>query len=153
MQQPFAKAGKGGAGCYGISKSALEEIGEFPMIIGDDIWIHTRFSDEQKQLVEASSTGELVFSTVRPPRTAWLQVQVESRRMIGNAQVKRDHPSPYFASVNKGGGFLGSLRSGASPVDLLVFYCVKAMVRIMTKLKGQEDRREIWTRDLSTRQG
>ncbi|MFU7527433.1 glycosyltransferase [Qipengyuania sp. ASV99] len=152
MQQPFAKAGKGGAGCYGLSQAALEAVGEFPQIIGDDIWIHTRFPDEQKRMVAQDELGRPVFSIVRPPRTAWQQIKVEARRMIGNAEVKRNYPSPYVSLANKGGGVLGSLRSGASPIDLLVFYAIKMMVRIETRLAKSRGSGVEWTRDLTSRQ-
>ena len=152
MKQPYAKAGKGGAGCYGLSQDALAAVSEFPDIIGDDIWIHTRFPDQQKRLVTRDSDGSAVFSTVRPPATALQQVKVEARRMIGNADVKLNHPSPYFILANKDGGLLGSLRSGASPVDLMVFYAVKVLVRIELRLSTLRGSASNWTRDLSSRQ-
>lgn len=151
MLQPFAKAGKGGAGCYGLSQAALETVGEFPDIIGDDIWIHTRFPDEQKRMVAQDEFGQPVFSIVRPPCTAWQQIKVEARRMAGNAEVKRNHPSPYVSLANRGGGVLGSLRSGASPINLLVFYAIKIMVRIETRLAKSRGSGQEWTRDLTSR--
>ncbi|MEM7780759.1 MAG: glycosyltransferase [Pseudomonadota bacterium] len=151
MKQPFAKSGKGGAGCYGLSRAALEQVGEFPEIIGDDIWIHTRFSDDVKRVVDTDHEGRPVFSIVRPPATAWQQVKVEARRMHGNAIVRRDHPSPYFAKKGQGG--LGAvLRSGASPEEAIVFCGVKALVRIEAKLSEWRGNSAKWTRDLSSRQ-
>lgn len=152
LKQPFAKSGKGGAGCYGLSQTALENIGEFPPIIGDDIWIHTRFPDEQKRLVSEDASGEPVYSIVRPPSTAWQQVKVEARRMRGNAEVRRDYPSPYLHLAGKGGGLKGSLRSGASLAELAVFYGVKTMVRIKTKLDYWQGGGAVWTKDASSRQ-
>lgn len=152
MRQPFARAGKGGAGCYGLSKDALAAVQEFPDIIGDDIWIHTRFPDAEKRLIAQDSNGYPVFSVVRPPATALQQVRVEARRMIGNADVKREHPSPYFALTNKDGGLLGSLRSGTSPINLMVFYAVKILVRIEMRLSKWRGDSAAWTRDLTSRQ-
>lgn len=151
MKQPFAKAGKGGAGCYGLSKQALETIGEFPDIIGDDIWIHTRFPDEQKRYVRENKRGEAVYSVVRPPGTAWDQVKVEVRRMFGNAQVKRDHPSPYFGDANPNGGLRGLLASRAAPFDLLVFSLVKFLVRCGIRVQAWRGNENSWTRDQSSR--
>lgn len=151
MKQPFAKAGKGGAGCYGLSQQALEAIGEFPAIIGDDIWIHTRFPDEQKRYIRENMRGEAVYSVVRPPGTAWDQVKVEIRRMFGNAQVKRDHPSPYFGDANPGGGLRGLLGSGAAPFDLLVFLLVKFLVRCGIRVQAWRGHENSWIRDQSSR--
>lgn len=152
MKQPFAKAGKGGAGCYGLSQAGLESVGRFPDIIGDDIWIHTRFPDSAKRYVSRDAEGRPVYSVVRPPATAWGQVKVEVRRMFGNAEVRRRFPSPYFRAANKGGGLLGSLKSGASAFDLLVFYCVKLLVRLEMKRKTWAGSQSAWTRDLSSRE-
>jgi glycosyltransferase involved in cell wall biosynthesis len=151
MKQPFAKAGKGGAGCYGLSKAALQQVGEFPPIIGDDIWIHTRFPDAQRRLVDRDAQGREVYSIVRPPSTALQQVKVEARRMRGNAEVKRNYSSPYVDSANRGGGIAGSLRSGASPLELAVFYGVKMLVRVEMRRSNLRSDSAGWTRDLSSR--
>lgn len=151
LKQPFAKSGKGGAGCYGLSQSALDSIGEFPPIIGDDIWIHTRFPDDQKRLVESDAEGNEVFSIVRPPKTLWQQVKVEARRIEGNAEVKRDFPSPYVDLARKGGGLLGALQSGTGPFNLTVFLAAKVLVRIDMRRKRLFGKQAEWTRDLSSR--
>ncbi|WP_252258968.1 glycosyltransferase [Erythrobacter aurantius] len=151
LKQPFAKSGKGGAGCYGLSQTALESIGEFPPIIGDDIWIHTRFPDEQKRLVQSDALGREVFSIVRPPKTLWQQVKVEARRIEGNADVKRDYPSAYVDIAREGGGLGGALKSGTGPFDLAVFLTAKVLVRIEMRRKRLFGKRTEWTRDLSSR--
>lgn len=152
LKQPYAKAGKGGAGCYGLSIEALDRAGPFPKIIGDDIWIHTRFPDNEKRLVTQNAAGQAVFSIVYPPRTAWQQIKVEARRRLGNIEVKRDHPSPHFASPAQGGGLSYALRSGASPLSLLVFYSMKALARVEARLSQLRGRGTTWTRDLTSRE-
>lgn len=150
--QPYAKAGKGGAGCYALSARALESVGEFPPIIGDDIWIHTRFPDHQKRYLAEDNTGEPVFSIVYPPRTAWEQIRVEARRQNGNAEVRHLYPSPYFANANNGGGLSAALRSGARPLDLLIFFAIKLSARLLARVNHKLGKGKAWTRDMSTRQ-
>lgn len=152
LRQPYAKAGKGGAGCYGLSQAAIETIGEFPRIIGDDIWIHTRFPDEQKRYVAKDRDGRPVASIVRPPSTALQQIRVEARRRNGNAEVQRDYPSPYFARSNHGGGVLASLKSGANPFDLFVFASMKLSARALAAWQRLRGQGQSWTRDTSSRQ-
>ena len=152
MKQPYAKSGKGGAGCYGLSREAIDLAGPFPKIIGDDIWIHTRFADEQKCMVAQNSAGDPVFSIVHPPRTARQQIKVEARRQIGNAEVKRDYPSPHFAALGQGGGWRKALSSGASPVHLTVFYGMKVFARIEARISQWRGRGSTWTRDLTSRE-
>jgi len=151
-RQPYAKAGKGGAGCYGLSAAALAEAGEFPPVIGDDIWIHTRFPDHQKRHISEDHAGNPVFSVVYPPWTARDQIKVEARRQIGNAEVRRLYPSPYFANASNGGGLSAALKSGTGPVDLVVFFAIKAAARALSRWNRQRGQGNAWTRDLSTRQ-
>ncbi|MEP0391111.1 MAG: glycosyltransferase family 2 protein [Erythrobacter sp.] len=152
MKQPYAKAGKGGAGCYCLSQHALKTVGEFPEIFGDDIWIHTRFADTQRRYVRKDRHGQDVYSVVRPPRTVRDQIRVEVRRAIGNAEVREKYPSRYLADVNSKGGVKGVLKSGASPLDLLVFIGVKFVVKLRARLQVRRSDRIIWARDNSTRE-
>lgn len=152
MKQPYARAGKGGAGCYGLSEAALKQVGKFPRIIGDDIWIHTRFPDAQKRFIESDASGAEVFSVVYPPNTAWQQIKVEARRQNGNAEVRKMYPSPYFANANHGGGFKAALTSGAGVIDLTIFFAIKFAARALARWKRARGKGAAWTRDLSTRQ-
>ncbi len=151
-RQPYAKAGKGGAGCYGLTAEALKTVGEFPPIIGDDIWIHTRFPDEQKRYITHDHKGDAVISTVYPPRTATEQVKVEARRQFGNAEVRELYPSPYFAGARNGGGLKAALKSGTAPFDLIVFFGVKFLSRALSRWNRSHSKGTTWTRDMSTRQ-
>ena len=151
-RQPYAKAGKGGAGVYGLSAAALEAVGAFPPIIGDDIWIHTRFPDEQKRYIAQDETGQKVFSVVYPPRTAREQIRVEARRRIGNAEVQNLYPSAYFANANNGGGWKAALTSGTGAFDLIVFLTIKIAARALAHWNRKRGKAAAWARDMSTRQ-
>lgn len=151
-RQPYARAGKGGAGCYGLSEAALAQVGEFPPIIGDDIWIHTRFPDEQKRFLSHDGNGRAVFSVVYPPRKAREQIRVEARRQVGNAEVRELYPSPYFANARNGGGLSAALRSGTNPLDLLIFFAIKFAARWRARQTRRRGNPSVWVRDMSTRQ-
>ena len=151
-RQPYARAGKGGAGCYALSAEALASVGEFPPIIGDYIWIHTRFPDSQKRFIAQDGAGRDVFSVVYPPRTAREQIRVEARRQNGNAEVRRQYPSPYFANANNGGGLSAALRSGTNPFDLAIFFMIKFAARALARWNRQRGKGQAWARDMSTRE-
>lgn len=151
-RQPYAKAGKGGAGCYGLSAAAISSVGAFPPIIADDIWIHTRFPDDQKRYLTDDGQGQPVFSVVYPPRTVREQIRVEARRQNGNAEVRRLYPSPYFANASNGGGLSAAFTSGARLSDLVIFFAIKFAARSLALWQRQRGRGGAWTRDLSTRQ-
>ncbi len=150
--QPYAKAGNGGAGCYGLSKEALHKVGKFPDIIADDFWIHTRFPDEQKRYVTNDGEGRPVTSIVYPPRTAREQIKVEARRQNGNAEARRLHPSPYLKQANHTGGLAAAIRSGTNPADLAIFFTVKLSARILARWNRMRGLGKAWSRDASTRQ-
>ena len=151
LRQPYARAGKGGAGCYGLSEEALAMVGEFPPVIGDDIWIHTRFPDDAKRHIANDSNERPVFSVVYPPRTVHEQVRVESRRQNGNAEVAQFYPSPYLTNASQGGGWLAALHSGTAPSDLVIFISIKAAARAFARWNRMRGRGPVWIRDESTR--
>lgn len=152
LRQPYARAGKGGAGCYGLSRAAFDVIGSFPDIIADDIWIHTRFPDEQKRYLQQDEQGNPVRTVVYPPRTAVEQIRVEARRQLGNAQVLALHPSAHNVMPGGPGGLGAALRNGASPFDLLCFFGIKLAARMFARWKHWRGSDHTWSRDLSSRQ-
>lgn len=151
LRQPYAKAGKGGAGCYGLSRAAHEIVGRFPPIIADDLWIHTRFPDTQKRHISYDVYGQEVFTIVHPPRTLREQVNVETRRYIGNQDLKADYPSPYLSDTVGEGGLKAAFASGASAFDLAIFLGVKLAARVNARHRRARGQGKLWTRDLSSR--
>lgn len=151
IRQPYAQAGAGGAGCYGLSRSALEQIGDFPDLIGDDIWIHSRFGKEQKRYIEEDGEGKPVFTVVRPPRTVWEQIKVEARRQRGTRQVLAREPSPHNLRSGASGGLMSAIRNSNSLFDFSAFFGIKLLARLLviwTKIIGRD---AIWSRDQSSR--
>ena len=147
-RQPYARAAKGGAGCYALSPEASARIGEFPDVIADDIWLHTRFDDAERKLVTHDSDGNPVFTTVFPPRTLTGQVRVEARRQIGTAQVAREHSARESATA---GGISTALNGGAKLQDVAVFAAIKLAGRLLARWRILRGRGGEWTRDGTTR--
>jgi glycosyltransferase involved in cell wall biosynthesis len=151
LRQPYATAGKGGAGCYGLSREGFATIGPFPPIIADDFWIHTRFSDAQKRYVTQDESGTPVFSIVHPPRTAMEQIRVEARRRIGNMEVHKSYPGPYLDEPGSQGGLRAAFSSGASLFDLTVFFTLKACAALLARWRLKRGQGAVWSRDLTSR--
>lgn len=152
MKQPYAVSGNGGAGCYGLSREGYDAIGDFPAIVGDDIWIHTRFSQGQKRYVTHDRSGRPVFTIVRPPRHAFEQVQVEARRQAGNAEVLRDQPGPHTIKMGGPGALRSAREAGVGWSDLGIFIAMKAAARLMARFRMARGRGGLWSRDQSSRQ-
>lgn len=151
LRQPFAREGKGGAGCYALAKAAAEKVGPFPDIIADDMWIHTRFPDEQRRIVTQDRHGNPVFTTVHPPRTALDQIRVEARRQIGNRQLWQTHPSPYPPEAGGKTGVIAAFRGGSGLTAVAVFFAMKLAARVLAKWDTMRGRSNVWSRDLSSR--
>jgi len=152
QKQPYARSGNGGAGCYALSCAASEHVGDFPDIIGDDIWIHTRFPEDQKRYVSSDGEGSPVFTVVYPPRTALEQIRVEARRQIGNAEVLRLHPGPHDLRSGGAGAVRTAFQSGSSPLDIATFFSMKFCARLLAKWNRSRGRGSVWSRDHSSRQ-
>jgi glycosyltransferase involved in cell wall biosynthesis len=151
-RQPYAHSGNGGAGCYALSRDALETIGAFPATIGDDIWIHTRFAPEQKRYVVKDGHGKPVFTTVYPPRNALEQIKVEARRQLGNAQVLRDFPSPFAFKLGGRNGLQAALKGDAKALDVAIFFVMKFCARGLAVIQKLSGRSAVWSRDQTSRQ-
>ena len=152
QRQPYAREGKGGAGCYALSQAALEKLGTFPNIIADDAWVHSRFPDEQKRLVSEDESGRPVFTKVHPPRTALEQIRIEARRRIGNVQLRTQHPGSHPIQSGGSGGVVSALRGGASLPDVAVFFAMKFAARLVARWRLMRGQTRVWTRDESSRQ-
>lgn len=147
-RQPYARAARGGAGCYALSPEASARIGAFPDLIADDIWLHTRFDDAERKLVAQDGDGNPVFTTVFPPRTVAGLIQVEARRQIGTAQVARDHPARESATA---GGISAAINGGANLQNVAVFATIKLAGRLLARWRILRGRGGEWTRDGTTR--
>lgn len=152
LRQPFAKEGKGGAGCYGLSKDALGSIGPFPDIIADDTWIHTRFSDDQRRDLQKGPHEGSLSTRVHPPRTLLDLIKVEGRKQIGNRELHREYPPRFPIHSNSKGGIMTALQSGASVPDLAVFAGVKLAAKLVACWRIARGRTRSWARDASSRE-
>lgn len=152
MTQPYVKRAMVGSGCFGLSSQAYERIGDFPKITGDDIWVHSRFAENERRSLSHDSEGRPVHFVVSPPRRAIDQIRVETRRRLGNEQVMRDHPSPHYAGSNRPGDLRDALREGASIVDVAIYLSIKAIVRLRVQQAKGKQKDIVWERDLSARE-
>ena len=148
---PYARSGYGGAGCYALSQAALEQVGKFPPIIGDDIWIHTRFARDQKRFVAQDNRGKPVYSIVRPPGRAIEQIRIEARRQNGNAEVLRRYPSPHNLKPGGAGAVRSAVAAGARLFDMAVYFSMKIAARLLAKWLRWRGEGTVWQRDQSSR--
>lgn len=152
LTQPYVNRNMVGSGCYGLSRSAFEEIGPFPSIIGDDIWVHSRFREDQRRNVQCDDAGKPVYFTVSPPTTATDQIRVETRRRLGNLELRQQFPSPYYAGSNSAGDLPSALSKGASAIDIGVYLGIKSLARVRSQIAWRRSKTIVWERDEAARQ-
>jgi glycosyltransferase involved in cell wall biosynthesis len=152
LTQPYVKRAMVGSGCFGISREAYDRIGDFPEITGDDIWVHSRFSEQERRNVNRDRDGNPVFFLVSPPRRVTDQIRVEARRRLGNREMLRLHPSPHHAYSNTAGDLGTALKDGASIGDVATYLAIKTIVRLRTAWLGRQSKGIKWERDLSARE-
>lgn len=152
IRQPYVTDRLVGSGLYGVSREGLDEIGEFPPIFGDDIWLKTRFSYAERRNVAKDRDGKPICFTVSPPRTLRDLVRVEARRRVGDDEVRHLFPSPQSGRTTSPASLTASLGKGVSIIDLAVYLAVKALAQGLHRWSRLCGRGTIWTRDLSARE-
>ncbi len=150
--QPYVTNKMVGSGCYGLSREASERIGPFPIIIGDDIWVHSRFSEDERRNVSRDEDGREVFFVVSPPRTATDQIRVETRRRLGNQELLRLHPSPHYSGSNKATDLPRALKNGASVLDIVIYLGIKVLARLRIEIVKRRRKTIVWERDTAARE-
>ncbi|MEM7703259.1 MAG: glycosyltransferase family 2 protein [Pseudomonadota bacterium] len=153
---PYATDRLVGSGCFGLSRAALETIGDFPEIIGDDIWIRAQFDRSQRRSIGKDEKGKPVFFLVSPPRTLGDQIRVESRRRIGNRQADAAIAGQVDKTNQRGAhsanDLLGARAKGASWFDLGVYCATKLAVMGRVKWSVWTGSQHRWERDLAARE-
>lgn len=156
MKLPYITDRLVGSGCFGLSQAALERLGEFPEIVGDDIYIRSIFSYEERRNVSEDDDGAPVSSTVSPPRTLGDQIRVEARRRTGNEQVDQLLAKNQQAINHRGGNGLGNVlntrKLGASWFDIMTYLAAKSAVIFRVKYAALRGRKPKWERDFAARE-
>jgi glycosyltransferase involved in cell wall biosynthesis len=152
LTQPYVRRAMVGSGCFGLSEEGYTQIGDFPPITGDDIWVHSRFTESERRSVAHDRDGKPVWFTVSPPRRIIDQIRVETRRRLGNEQVLRLYPAANFNGSNAVGDLRTALTEGASIIDLGVYLAVKFITRLRAGLARRRSATITWERDLSARE-
>lgn len=153
MSQPYVTDNLIGGGVYGLSAQGLARLGTFPPVIGDDVFVRTRFSSAERRSVERDAEGRPVFVTVVPPRTLLDQIRVEARRRAGSDQVRKHHPGMQEGRINRPSDLGRALEAGATLADITVYLAMKAAARALGWWRRLRGRSLAWTRDDSSRHG
>ena len=152
LTQPYVTQAMVGSGCFGLSKAGYAQIGDFPPITGDDVWVYSRFNASERRSVSHDGDGVPVWFTVSPPRRIVDQIRVETRRRLGNEQLLALYPAPHFTGSNSAGDLRAALRGGATVMDVGIYLTVKLITRLRARWAKRRSKAIVWERDLAARE-
>ncbi len=152
LSQPYATDAIVGSGCFGLSEAAYRRIGDFPDIIGDDIWVHSQFERAERRSVCQDLAGRPVKFVVSPPRRVVDQIRVETRRRRGNEQLRSAFPGLNYAGSNRPGDLRDALKAGATLADIAIYLAVKAAAGVRASLADLSGKTIVWERDTRARE-
>jgi hypothetical protein len=134
-----------GRGVLAVTRAGHARIGQRPDVLGDDLYLHHVFADDERVIVSGAT------AVVVAPRTARALVRRRARAAAGNAELG-----------NARGGTTDTTRTSAREVlsmplshptltvDVAVFVAITALARLRARrLLGAGDR--TWMRDDTSR--
>ena len=154
MSQPYVTDNLIGGGVYGLSRAGAERIGPFPQVIGDDVWVRTRFAGHERRNVTQDETGHAVCVRVSVPRRWSDQIRVEARRRSGSEQVRRLYPGTGGSGrINSPADLRKARAAGATMTDIYIYLAMKAAARLLWRWNRLRGKAHTWTRDERSRLG
>lgn len=142
---PGVASGLYGRGVVGVAAEGAARTGERPEVLGDDLWLHARFADQERRVVDGA------FAEIHPPRTAADLLRRRVRAVQGNTQLHRSAGGdgaghlPRSTSVADVAGIVRSDPRRAP--DAVVFVLVAVAAGVLGRLR----RRTSWLRDEGSR--
>lgn len=141
---PAASNGLFGRGVIGVSAEGYARIGDRPDLMGDDLFLHSLFSESERRVVTAAT------SVVFAPRTVGDLLRRRVRATRGNAEFRRLYPALLESSAPSPWRELGVLleRRPALLPHVAVFILVTMASRLLSRRQAHRD---VWLRDESSR--
>jgi glycosyltransferase involved in cell wall biosynthesis len=128
-----------GAGVYALSAAGRKRFGEFPDVVGDDLWVDSLFERHEIAIVP---TGEV---TVRTPRTSRAMLRVLRRTYNGNAQLAG---SAAETTESTTADLRRLVASGPGPALDATVYAAFAVAGRLSRVRGEST---AWHRDETSR--
>lgn len=152
LRLPYATDAMVGSGIFGVSKEGLARLGTFPDVFGDDYWVRTRFTREERRSVGKDAEGRPVRFVVTAPRTLADLIAIEIRRRIGERHVREKFDPVENGRINGSRQIARIVSNPTDLADLAIYLWVKMASRIGASLREWRRSETSWTRDDSSRQ-
>lgn len=143
---PAVRDGLHGRGVLGVSEAGFARIADRPELIGDDLFLHSRFGPAERRVVAAS------HSVVRGPRTTEDLLRRRTRAAQANTQLgERTHGET--VTTGSSGRELGRLARSDPRLwpSIAVFVGVTVVARTRAWWLRRRGTQGAWLRDESSR--
>jgi len=125
-----------GAGAYGLSEAGHRQIGDFPELTGDDLWVDAQFAPTEKTVVDTEPTAVAV------PRDVRSLLHMLQRVYRGKAEVPE---APDAGRTLR--AVLASIRGPRSAWDSSMYI----VLTVIARRRAGRVRTTTWERDESSR--
>jgi glycosyltransferase involved in cell wall biosynthesis len=143
---PAVRHGLFGRGVIAVSEAGFTRIADRPLLLGDDLFVHSQFSDGERRIVTGSR------SKIRVPRTVSDLIRRRIRAAQGNVELaaRSDGRSDTSASSARQLLHLAHTRPALWP-SLPVFVAVTVVARLRARQMRRQGQSHAWLRDESSR--
>jgi hypothetical protein len=145
-QLPAVREGLTGRGVLAVDAVGFARIADRPDVIGDDLYLHSCFTDTERRIVRASR------SVVRGPRTVADLLRRRTRAAQANAQLGARTGAQTVTTTSSAAELarLAVREPGLLP-SLTVFVAITLAGRIRARWRARTGRSDVWLRDESSR--
>jgi len=141
---PIIREGLVGRGVYALSQEGRSRFGDFPDLIADDLFVHSRFAPSERICLRGCQ------SVVRVPRTVRDLIRQKSRVQAGNQQLRQTEPTVASTRFAWASAALG--RPQLLP-SLPVYLAISLAIRLSVAGRRLARRHRHWLRDERARSG
>lgn len=143
---PAVPGGLFGRGVLGVDEAGCARIAARPELIGDDVYLHSRFAPGERRIVAGSR------SVVRGPRTTADLVRRRTRAAQANTQLGGLSGGATISTNSSARTVAGlAVREPRLRASVPVFVGVTAYARVHAKRLRRSDKADVWLRDESSR--
>ena len=142
---PAVRDGLYGRGVLGVDEAGHRRITPRPQVLGDDLYVHLQFGDDERLVVPGA------FSVVKSPRTLRALIARRTRAAQGNTELGRSVPQHRGGSSTHA-ALLLCLRHPLQIWKVLVFLGVTVTARMRAR-QMRRTGQTTWLRDETSRGG
>jgi glycosyltransferase involved in cell wall biosynthesis len=143
---PTVRDGLHGRGVLGVNEAGFARIADRPELIGDDLFLHSRFAPTERRVVPDS------HSVVRGPRTVGDLIRRRTRAAQANTQLGTRTSGETVTTGSSGRELVRLARSEPTLwPSLAVFITVTLVARIRAWWLRRRGSAGVWLRDESSR--